>query len=75
MCPERGKKSAQYHKSQAINTNGIEKQVWNLKVEVKGGHHSAPAQANNFVYLIENTHFNNLYVCPYTSKDLARIIC
>lgn len=42
-------------------------------MQVKGDHHSAPAQSKNFVYLMENTHFNNLYICPYASKDLARI--
>jgi len=40
-------------------------------MRVKGGHHSVPAQSNSFFCLIENTHFDNLYVCPYTSRDLA----
>lgn len=42
-------------------------------MKVQGGHHSATAQTNNCVYLIEKTHYNNLHVCLYTRKDLARI--
>lgn len=42
-------------------------------MQVRADHHSAPAQSNSFVYLIENIHFNNLYICPYISKGLARI--
>lgn len=40
-------------------------------MQVKGGHHSVPAQYNNFVYLIEL--LTTLYVCSYISKDLGRV--
>lgn len=44
----------------------MENQVWKLKCKLKRGHY-------NFVYLMEDTHFNNLHVSAYTSKDLVRI--